>query len=120
MNALFHSDMIGDNVNESVAERMSTFHPSERQSLLPTDIKGEVKIDDIRMMLKEAKTIRARRSQAVFVTHQSEIGKTLHSRNQQQQATKVDVHNPLSRATIAAPSDIELSTVSRPASFNTC
>jgi archaeosine-15-forming tRNA-guanine transglycosylase len=111
--------MIGDNVNESVAERMSSFHPSERQSLLPTDVKGEVKIDDIRMMLKDAKTIRTRRSQAAFVTHQSEIGKSLHSRNQQQQA-KVDVHNPLSRATIAAPSDIELSSVSRPASFNTC
>lgn len=113
--------MIGDNIDESVAERLSSFQPSERHSLFPTDQKGNVKIDDIRMLLKDAKTIRARRSQAAFVMRQTDAAAGAVGSNKSNRGGKVEVGNPLFRATISTPSpDIELSTrISQPTTKRT-
>ncbi len=105
-------ELIGDNVNESIAERLTSSNPNERQSLLPIDRNGNVHIDDIHVMLREAKTIRARRSQAQIVMRQTDLGvgssrTTQHVRY---------VRNPI-RATFTAPTpDIELPGLSRPVS----
>ncbi len=104
-------ELIGDNVNESIAERLTSSNPNERQSLLPIDRNGNVKIDDIHVMLREAKTIRARRSQAM-VMRQTDVGV---GSSRITQHVK-DVRNPI-RATFAAPTpDIELPGLSRPVS----
>ena len=95
--------MIGENFEEDETERASEM--IERQSLLPVDAEGKVSLRDIRTKLNEARHIRIRRTETEMMMRQT------HTPTMQ----KMEIENPIFRATIALDKSPVIQTKSRKA-----